>query len=885
MNIIETRAIRGPNYYSSHPVIFIHLDIEAFELKPTDLVPNCQENLEKMMPSLYEHKCSIGTEGGFFKRVRRGTWAGHVVEHVAIELQRLAGHDLAFGKTFSQDQTGHYHLVYHYINEVVGLRAGEMAVQIVEKLFNEEMTNIKPLINELKDLDESTRLGPSTQSIVSEAANRGISHIRLNEDSYVQLGFGKYQRRFQATIVDSTSALGVEIADDKERTKNILASIGVPVPQGKAVASLKEARQIASDIGYPVVVKPLVGNHGRGITVNVKNEEQLTVAFEMSTGIYDTCLVEKFIKGFDYRVLVIDGKFVAAALREPAFVIGNGHDSIEELIHKINQDPDRGDGHEKILTKILIDDGTKRALDLQELRLNDVLAKGKKVYVKETANLSTGGTALDVTESVHPFNRLMAERIARSINLNIMGIDIVAQSLARPLEIGSSGVLEVNAAPGFRMHLNPSDGKPRNIATHVIDMLFPPEEDHSMPICAVTGTNGKTTTTTMISHILTVTGKVVGMTSTDAVIINGVPVLKGDYSGPEGAKTIMMDSTVDHAVLEVARGGILRRGLGFDECDVGILLNISSDHLGDGGIDTMEELTRLKSTVTEAVKPDGYAIFNADDPLVMSCVGKTKGQVILFSKDSQNTELKKNLDAGNINVTLKDGEIIIQKADHNIVLGKADEIPITFGGKATFNIENVMAAVAASYALGVSEEEIRQGLMSFCSSIDQLPGRMNFINMGKFQVIVDYNHNVGAVKTTGEFIQNFMPGRKIRVASGVGSRWTQDIYDFGAALAKYYDHFILCDCDPRKRPIGETTDIIQKGLFDHGIKSHQITIAKDEKEAVINAIQFAKPGDLVMIQANNVAEVIKDVLKIKKLLIDGDPKLQSEIVPPSFTDK
>ena len=885
MRIIEKRAIRGPNYYSRHPVVFIHLDIQELEMKPTDLVPNCQENMAKMMPSLYEHKCSIGTEGGFFKRVRRGTWAGHVVEHIAIELQRLAGHDLAFGKTFTQNKTGHYHLVYHYVNEAVGLRAGEMAVKIVDDLFKEKITEIAPLVAELKDLDESTRLGPSTQSIVSEATKRGIPHIRLNEDSYVQLGYGKYQRRFQATIVDSTSALGVEIADDKERTKSILSSIGVPVPQGRSVSSLKEAHQIAADIGYPVVVKPLVGNHGRGITVNVTNEEELSIAFEISTGIYNTCLVEKFIKGFDFRVLVIDGKFVAAALREPAFVIGNGYDTIQELINKVNQDPERGDGHEKVLTKISIDDGTRRALDLQELKLTDVLAKGKKIYVKETANLSTGGTALDVTDSVHPLNRLMAERIARSINLNIMGIDIVAQSLATPLELGTSGVLEVNAAPGFRMHLNPSDGEARNIATHVVDMLFPPDENHTMPICAVTGTNGKTTTTTMISHILKGTGKVVGMTSTDAVTINGIPVLKGDYSGPEGAKTIMMDSTVDHAVLEVARGGILRRGLGFAECDVGILLNISSDHLGDRGIDTMEELTRLKSTVTETVKPDGYAIFNADNALVLTCVEKTKGQVILFSKDPQNLALKKNLEAGNMNATIKDGEIVIQKKDQVISFGKVDEIPITFGGKATFNIENVMAAVAASYALGVSVEEIRQGLMSFCSTIDQLPGRMNFINMGEFQVIVDYNHNVGAVENTGEFIRNFMPGRKIRVASGVGSRRTQDIYDFGAALAEYYDHFVLCDCDPRNRPLGETTSIIQNGLKDKGIKNHQVTIAKDEKEAVIIAIQMAEPGDLVMIQADNIEVVIQDVLKYKKHLTDAEPKNKSARNSPNFTTK
>lgn len=661
MNIIEMRAIRGPNYYSRHPVIFMRLDLLELENKPTDLVPDFKENISEMMPSLYAHKCSPGKAGGFFERLISGTWAGHVVEHVAIELQCLAGHEVAFGKTFTMDEAGIYNLVYRYQDEKTGLRAGEMAVDIVEKLFAGIITDVNPLIIELKKIAESSLLGPSTQSIVDEATRRGISHIRLNEDSYVQLGQGRNQRRIQATMMDSTSALGVEIADDKERTKEILSSMGIPVPEGCSVRTFDEALKTAETIGYPVVIKPLIGNHGRGITVNVTNADELQVAFQIASEICETLLIEKYINGSDFRILVIDGKFVAAAQREPAYVIGNGKDSILELVNQINNSPDRGIGHEKNLTQITMDYMTERLLDIDKLTLKSVLPEGEKFYIKSTANLSAGGCALDVTENVHPLNRLMAERISRMIGLNVIGIDIIAESLEKPLNKESGGVVEVNAAPGFRMHLNPTKGEKRNIASNIVDMLFPPGSKHSVPIVAVTGTNGKTTTTRLIAHILGLNGSIVGMTSTDSVVIDNIPVLKGDYSGPEGAKNVMMDSTIDRAVLEVARGGILRRGLGFKECDVGVLLNISSDYLGEGGINTLEELTRLKSTVTESVKSSRYAIFNADDPLVLACVDKTKGRPILFSRDKNNQALKANFEKGNLNITISDDNIIIQK--------------------------------------------------------------------------------------------------------------------------------------------------------------------------------------------------------------------------------
>lgn len=866
MKINELRALRGPNYYSNDPVIFMQLDLQELETKPTNLVSDFKTNLEKMLPSLYEHKCSIGSVGGFFERVSTGTWAGHVVEHIALELQSLIGHEVAFGKTFTMDEPGIYNLVYRYLDEATGLRAAELSVNIVEKLFDGILTNIPPIIHELKEIAAASLFGPSTQAIVNEASRRDIPYIRLNSESYVQFGQGVNQRRIQATMMDNTSAIGVEIADDKDRTKSLLSSMGIPVSQGTVVHSIEEALHAADIIGYPLVVKPLRGNHGRGITINITNSQELSRAMQLAGEICHTCIVEKFLQGFDFRILVINGEFVAAALRDPAFVLGNGKDTIQDLIIEINQDSERGNGHEKNLTQITIDDSTINLLARQKLTLESILPDGQKIYIKATANISSGGTALDVTEKVHPLNQRMAERISQIVDLNVVGIDIIAESLEQPIDWDNAGVVEVNAAPGFRMHLNPTKGTSRNIASHVVDMLFPPEVEHSIPIVGVTGTNGKTTTTRLISHILQVNGDIVGMTSTDGVYKNDIPILKGDYSGPEGALKVMMDTTVEKAVLEVARGGILRRGLGFKECDVGVLLNISSDHLGEGGINTLEELVRLKSTVTEAVKPSGYAVFNADDPLVLLRVDKTKGRSVFFSKDSENVTLKTNLVKGHFNITLINDDLVIQEKELIQKVANIQEIPITFNGKAKFNIENAMAAIAATSALGLTIDQIRKGLLSFSPTIEQLPGRMNVIDIRGFKVLIDYGHNIGAIDATNRFINELMPGRIIRMAQGTGNRRTQDIFEFGVALSKYSDYIVLCDADPRERPLGETANIVKDGLLKGGFAPKRITVVLDEREAAEVSLKMARPGDIVVLQVQNINQVTQDVLDFKAKL-------------------
>lgn len=864
MQIKEMRALRGPNFYSQKPVIFMKLDLGALEERPTDRVQGLRSMIEEMLPTLQQHTCSPGVEGGFFQRVERGTWAGHVAEHIALELQGLAGHRVTFGKTFTLKEKGMYNMVFRYLDEHVGLRAGEMAVEMVRDLFDGKSTEIAPLVEELKTIAQTAQFGPSTQAIIDEARARGIPYLRLNDQSYVQLGQGKFQRRIEATLMDDTSALGVEIAADKGRTKQILSENGIPVPKGHTVRSEEEALETAASLGYPVVVKPLAGNHGRGVSTNIRSEEELKEAYTQARAISAKVVVEKYLEGFDFRLLVINGQFQAAALREPAYVTGNGTDTIQELVDAVNRDPNRGEGHEKALTKVTFGKESVRLLGLKNYNRHSVPEAGEKVYIQSTANLSAGGTAADITDRVHPLNQKMAERVARLIGLNVMGIDLIADYVDQPVREGTAGIVEVNAGPGLRMHLHPSSGMPRNVARPIVDMLFPEGVQHSVPICAVTGTNGKTTTTRMISHILSLNGCIVGMSSTDAVVIDNVPVLTGDYSGPEGTRTIMKDATIDHAVLEIARGGILRRGLGFKECDVGVFLNVSSDHLGYGGIDTLEDLTRLKSTVTESVKKTGYAVFNADDPRVLEASKRTRAKTIYFSKDRKHPALRENLKRGNINVTVRDEAVIIQRPDGISWIAEIMEIPITFEGQAQFNIENALAATAAAYALGISEEQIRAGLVSFSPSVGQSPGRMNMIDIGDCKVLIDYGHNIGAIHATGEFVRNLMPGKKIRMASGVGNRREEDIIAYGKALAQYYDHIVLCDASPRIRKLGETADLVRRGLLEGGFSDEQITIELKEKDATQTALDLAGPGDLLVLQVENIAQVTQDVIDYKR---------------------
>jgi cyanophycin synthetase len=793
----------------------------------------------------------------------RGTWLGHVIEHVAIELQCLASMEVGFGTTRDTDSKGIYEIIFRYRDEEAGLEAGKQALSIVQAIAEGKQVDIPSIVQQLKEIRENNMLGPSTKSIVDEAKKRGIHIIRLNSQSYVQLGHGVNQRRIQATMTDRTTAIGVEIVDDKMRTKRILKDSGVPVPEGDDVLELNDALDLAKELGYPVVVKPLIGNHGRGITVDVKNKEALAVAFDQAKKFRKRIIIEKFLEGSDHRVLIIDGKFVAAARRDPASVTGDGKSTIQELIDKVNEDPRRGYGHENILTKVNIDFMTKRLLNQKGLELSHVLGVGELLILKSTANLSMGGTATDVTDEVHPSVRAMAERISREIDLDVMGIDILAPHLREPLEETGGAVVEVNAAPGFRMHLQPYSGTPRNIAKPVVDMLFPPGSHGSIPIIAVTGTNGKTTTVRLISHILKYSGKSVGMTSTDGVMIGNNMILNGDYSGPEGTNFVLKEPTVDHAVLEVARGSIIRRGLAFDECDVGVLLNIANDHIGCDGINSHEDLAEVKSVVVENVRPEGHAVLNAQDPMVVSCMENISSKCILFSLDPKLDILDSHLEKGGIIITVEEGTIVIYEKSLKFPVVDVANIPLTLDGKAQFNVANTLAAAGACYALGIEVANIERGLQTFNPSINQSPGRMNVFEISDFKVIIDFGHNSPAVTALSDVFQHLSTGKVINMGSGTGNRPEKDILEFGRTLGSIYDKIVITDSDPRNRPLGETAEILKKGILEIGFPPENMTINLDPRKATIEALDLAKTGDLVVLQADNFGEVLEDVMEYK----------------------
>jgi cyanophycin synthetase len=860
IEIQELRALRGPNRHTRHTAIFMVVDIKSYEERPSDEIEGFSDRLVALIPSLQEHGCSIGKPGGFIQRLQRGTWAGHIIEHIAIELQCLAGMEVGFGKSLDTSKKGVYIITFRYLVESAGLKAAREAVSLFEAVADGKSFDINQVISELKVLREDDMLGPTTWSIVKEAKSRGIPSIRLNKMSYIQLGFGANQKRIQASITSQTSAIAVETADEKTSVKEFLKKSGIPVPYGRIVTTEEEAIAAFEEIGAAVVVKPDVGNHGIGSTINITDLDQFKIAFRSAQAKYPDVIVEEYAKGFDYRLLVIDGKLVAAARREPAHIIGDGSSSIEKLIQKTNSDPRRGFGHENILTFIDIDYMTERLLSLRGLSVDSCPDEGEKIYLKATANLSQGGTATDVTDEVHPDIRLMAERAARIIGLDCVGVDALATDISLPLDQSDIKVNEVNAAPGFRMHLEPTHGQPRNVAKPMVDMLFP-EGYTQTPVLAVTGTNGKTTTCKLIAHTLKYSGKVVGLACTTGIEIDGNKIISGDFSGPEGAGIVVREPTVDHIMLEVARGGIVRRGLGIDEVDVGVLLNIGSDHTGTDWIETQEDLSLVKSTVVEVVKKSGTSVLNADDSMTMSVIDRARGNIILFSQDPSNPRLKKHIQKGGTVVTVDKPNAIIRNSELDIVVCAVEEIPITFGGIVEFNISNALAAIGALNGLNLPLEQIRAGIMTFYPSANQNPGRMNLFDFQKYKVLVDYGHNPDSVQALSKLLPRLSQGRKVALCHGTGSRPTEQIIEFGQALALVYDYILLTDFDPRNRTPGETPELVQRGLIEAGFQKENIEIVPNPDEAVDALFSKAEPGDLLVIQLDELEPTMNQVME------------------------
>ena len=864
MKIVEIKILRGPNYWSVRrtKLIQMKLDLEEKEKMPTNSIPGFRERLEAMIPSLIEHRCSEGTRGGFFKRVEEGTWMGHVIEHIALEIQTLAGMDTGFGRTRGTGKDGEYYVCFSYMEEDAGIYAAKAAVRIAHALIFEEEYDMNDDIQNLREIREDTRLGPSTGCIVDEAAKRGIPYIRLNKHSLVQLGYGVHQKRIRATIASTTGNIAVDIACDKEETKNLLEAAEIPVPKGDVVRTEEGLRDAIDRIGYPCVIKPIDGNHGKGNTTNITDWEMALRAFAAAKEYGRSVIIEKYITGFDFRILVINYKFICAALRTPAAVTGDGKNTIQYLIDETNKDPRRGYGHEKVLTQITMDQFTQKMLDEKGYSLDTVPAKDELVLLKPTANLSTGGTSTDVTDEVHPANIMMCERIAKIIGLDICGIDIMATDLRTPVKENGGAILEVNAAPGFRMHIDPSVGLPRNVAEPVVDMLFPKGSAGTIPIIAITGTNGKTTTTRLTAHIAKTAGYKVGYTTSDGVYIQNQMMMKGDCTGPVSSTFVLKDPTVDFAVLECARGGILKNGLAFQNCDVAVVTNISADHIGLGGIDSMEQMAKVKQVVPETVFKHGYAILNADDDLVYAMKEGLECNIAFFSMDENNPRIVKHCKAGGYAAVFENGYITIMKGTWKIRVIKVSEVPVTYGGKAIHNIMNCLPAVLSTYFWrNIEIEDIKLALQTFVPSSTQTPGRLNMFQFKHFQFLVDFAHNPAGLELLCDFISKLDGEPKVGIISGTGDRRDEDIKELGRISGRSFDEIIIRqDKNLRGRTAEEIVNLLVEGINETKTKDIPIEIIYNEKEAIMHAYNNAKPGSLITIMCDVVAEAL-DLIK------------------------
>ncbi len=870
MKILKIQALRGPNIWSvkRKKLIQMRLDLEELEQSPTDKIPGFRERIEALMPSMIEHRCSEGVRGGFFSRVERGTWMGHVIEHIALEIQTLAGMETGFGRTRETKDPGVYNVVFSYVEESVGMYAAEASVRIAEALIAGEEYDLDAAIKKMREIREDVRLGPSTGSIVDEAVSRDIPWIRLGTNSLVQLGYGVNQMRFQATITCQTSNIAVDIACNKEETKRMLDAASIPVASGSICYDEEDLENTIKKIGFPIVLKPLDGNHGKGSSINVTTMEAAIEGLHFAKKYSRRVIVEKFITGFDFRILVIDNKVVAAAKRVPAHVIGDGKHTIKELIDIVNIDPRRGYGHENVLTEITIDRDTTDLLQKLELTEESIPTNGEIVYLKSTANLSTGGTSVDVTDMMHPENIFLAERISRVIGLDICGIDIMAQNLTQPLKESGGVILEVNAAPGFRMHLAPSEGLPRNVAAPVIDMLYPPGKLSRIPIIAVTGTNGKTTTTRLLAHIVKNNGYKVGFTTSDGIYIQNHMMEKGDTTGPISAEYILKDPTVEFAVLETARGGILRSGLGFSRCDIGIITNIQEDHLGLSDIHTLSDLARVKKVVVKSIKKDGWAILNADDEECMKIADELDCNVAYFSMDENAAKAKALAKAGAIVAVFENGYITVKKGDWKIRIEKVTQIPLTIGGRAKFMIANALAAALAAYLYGFKIEDISLSLQTFIPSVAHTPGRMNIFEFKNFKVLIDFAHNPAGYLGIEEFLQSIDSPNKIGIIAGVGDRRDEDIRECGKIAGRMFNHIIIRqEKHLRGRTEQEIIDLLLAGIADSGnAVTHEI-IPK-EVEAIKHAINIA--GENTFITA--LSDVVTNAIEIVQSYLDAESK-------------
>jgi cyanophycin synthetase len=866
IEILGTKIYRGPSVWARAPVIHLSLDIGELEERPTNAIPGFYERLTELIPSLYDHECSLGHPGGFLERLREGTLAGHVVEHVAIELQNLAGIEVTRGKTRGTPQPGVYDVVYAYTQEDVGLAAGKLAVRLINHLIHgtePELDFVRELEEGIIRLAEQFAYGPSTAAIVAAAERGGIPVLRLHPGrSLVQLGHGCHQQRIWATVTSATSDIADAIAGDKDLTNRLLENVGIPAPRGELARGVDEAVAVAARIGYPVVLKPLDGNHGRGVCLDLGNEAEVRARFPAaaSESRDGRIVVERYLAGKDYRILVIDKRVVAVAERVPAHVVGDGVSTVGELVEIANADPRRGIGHEKVLTRIPVNERTLETLARQGLALDSIPDAGQHVRLQQTGNMSTGGTSIDRTDDIHPVNAEIARQAAMIIGLDVAGVDMIAPDIARSVRETGGGIVEVNAGPGFRMHTHPTEGHPRRVGRAVVDMLFPDGGSARIPIVAVTGTNGKTTTTRMIAHIMRAAGHHVGMTTTDGVYIDDTQIAAGDMAGPLSAQMVLKNPAVDFAVLETARGGIVRSGLGFDRCDVAVVTNVSSDHLGLGGVTTLEELMRVKAVVPQSVFRDGASVLNADNEWTVRIAETARGEIIFFSLDEENPVIRDHRRERGRAVVLRQtdaGEMLtLLEAKEETSLLLASEIPATLGGRVRANVANALAAAAAAVARDVQLECIRDALREFTTDFAQTPGRFNLLDVAGRQIVMDYAHNVAALETISDFVTRTAAPRSIGVVTVPGDRRDEDARAFGLLAGQTFDEVVVReDENPRGRERGEMAALLRQAVLDAGLPAERVHTVTDEIAAAHAGVDLAAPGDLVVVLVDRVTLV------------------------------
>jgi len=880
MSVNEVGVYRGPHYYSHTPMVRIQVDLGRLEEWPTNRIAGFTDALLEMLPGVGRHGCSLKVRGGFERRLREGTWLGHVAEHVALELQTLAGSRATRGKTRSvKNRPGVYNVMFAYNEERVGLMAGRVAFELVDSLLPADLRGIGGLdriyqldgefeldrrLDALKRMVRRTALGPSTRALVDEAERRGIPVMRLDEKSLIQLGHGRHQQKLRASITGRTSIVAADLAGDKNMTKKLLDESGVPVPRGIVVRDEDEAVRGARRLRYPLVTKPLDGNHGRGVTIGIMDEDQLRFGFReaRSQAKGRDVIVEQFFEGNDHRILVVGGKMIAVAERIPAQVIGDGISTVRQLVAEVNRDPRRGEGHENVMTRIRIDAHVEEFLARSGLSPDSIPDADEIVQLRATANLSTGGTAVDRTNEIHPDNAEIARRAALIVGLDVCGVDFVCPDITRSVRDTGGGVIEVNAAPGLRMHIEPSEGAPRDVAKPIIEMLFPRGRSSRIPIIAITGTNGKSTVGRMTKHILRYTGCTVGLTSTTGVYINDILTHEGDATGPRSARMILRDPTVEVAVLETARGGLLREGLAYDEADIAACLNVTADHLGLKGIETVEDLANVKQVVVEAVRRGGYSILNADDPLTVRMARRAGGRIIWFSLNGgaeMSPMLREHVDRGRPAVVREPGPdggtIVLYDDGRRELIMKSGDIPATLHGMAEFNVANALAAIAIALAHEVPILTIRSAMAQFRSTFEQNPGRLNVHDAHGFRVIVDYAHNAAGLEALGKVVRGLSHRykRTIGSVSMAGDRRDEDIVELGRIAAGIFDELIFRE-DPytRGRPRGEVMNLLKKGALETGRSEEHLHLIAGEPQSTAAALAMGRPGDLVVITPTDV---------------------------------